>query len=136
MRTPTFEPRNRTDLYNELAARAQAWLVDWHPSDDGDFATALFRIVARLESEVTQRLNRAPERTFRSFLDWLGVRGKAGTAAELPVAFTMTPGSDPVDALKRPRSPRHVGLTLVAPRTLPQPPFGWSDLVQCDGVER
>jgi len=101
VRTPTFEPKNRTDLFNELAARAQAWLVDWHPRDDGDFATALFRIVARLESEVTERLNRAPERTFRSFLDWLGVRGKAGTAAELPVVFTMTPGSDPVDAPAR-----------------------------------
>lgn len=101
MRPPVFEPRRRKELQEELLTRARAWLADWHPRGDGDFATALFKIAARIESEVTQRLNRAPEKAFSGFLDWLGVKGKSGLAARLPVVFTMTPGSDPVDAPAR-----------------------------------
>ena len=101
MRHPSFEPRRRKELLDGLLVRARAWLADWQPRDDGDFATGLFAIAARLESEVTQRLDRAPEKAFRGFLDWLGVTGKPGLAARLPVVFRMTPGSDPVDAPDR-----------------------------------
>jgi hypothetical protein len=101
VRHPAFEPRRRKELLDELLTRARAWLADWQPRDEGDFATALFAIAARLESEVTQRLDRAPEKAFRGFLDWLGVTGKPGLAARLPVVFKMTPGSDPVDAPDR-----------------------------------
>ena len=98
MREPRFEPRRRAELEAELVNRARAWLPDWRPLDQGDFAKALFAIAARLESEVTQRLDRMPEKTFRGFLDWLGVRGRPGRAARLPVVFTMTPGSEPITA--------------------------------------
>ena len=101
MRHPSFEPRRRKELLDELLSRARAWIADWQPRDEGDFATALFAIAARLESEVTQRLDRAPEKAFRGFLHWLGVIGKPGLAARLPVVFRMTPGSDPVDAPER-----------------------------------
>ena len=83
MRAPSYEPRRRKEIAAELVDRARIWLADWQPADDGDFATALFTIAARLESEVTQRLDRVPDRTFRGFLDWLGVRGKPGRAARL-----------------------------------------------------
>lgn len=92
----SFEPRRRKELVDELLARARVWLADWHPQDDGDFATALFKIAARIESEVTQRLDRVPDRSFRSFLDWLGVKGAPARAARLPVVFRMTPESDPI----------------------------------------
>jgi hypothetical protein len=98
VRAPSFEPRRRKELQDALLDRARTWLADWHPRDDTDFATALFKVAARIESEVTQRLDRAPEKAFRAFLDWLGVKGKPGLAARMPVVFTMTPGSDPVDA--------------------------------------
>ena len=101
MRAPSFETRRRKELQEELLTRARAWLRDWHPRDEGDFAVALLKIAARIESEVTQRLDRAPEKTFLAFLDWLGVKGKPGLAARLPVVFTMTPGSEPVDAPAR-----------------------------------
>jgi hypothetical protein len=114
MHTRSFEPRRRKDLFDELKARAGEWLADWHPQDEQEFATALFKIAARIESEVTQRLDRAPERAFRSFLDWLGVKGKPGRAARLPVVFTMTPGSDPVDAPDRVQLQINVGDTPVS----------------------
>lgn len=101
MRPPSFEPRRRKQLQDALLDRARTWLRDWHPRDETDFATALFKIAARIESEVTQRLDRAPEKAFRAFLDWLGVKGKPGLAARMPVVFTMTPRSDPVDAPER-----------------------------------
>lgn len=101
MREPSFETRRRRELTAELVDRARLWLADWHPGDDGDFATALFTIAARLESEVTQRLDQVPKKAFHAFLDWLGVRGKPGRAARLPVVFTMIPGSTAIDAPAR-----------------------------------
>jgi hypothetical protein len=101
MRTPSFEPRRRKEIEAELVSRARLWLADWQPADDGDFATALFKIAARLESEVTQRLDRVPVKAFYAFLDWLGVKGKPGRAARLPVVFTMIPGSTAIDAPER-----------------------------------
>ena len=92
-----FEPRRRKELGAELLARARVALPGWVPSDDDqDFATALFEITARLESEVAERLDRIPEKVFRGFLHWLGVVGDAGRAARLPVVFTMASGVEPV----------------------------------------
>jgi hypothetical protein len=113
VRHPSFEPRRRKELLDAILARARTWIADWQPRDEGDFATALFAIAARLESEVTQRLDRVPEKTFRGFLDWLGVTGKPGLAARLPVVFKMTPGSDPVDAPERAQLQINVGDTPV-----------------------
>jgi hypothetical protein len=113
VRHPSFEPRRRKELLDELLARARTWIADWQPRDEGDFATGLFAIAARLESEVTQRLDRVPEKAFRGFLDWLGVTGRPGLAARLPVVFRMTPGSDPVDALERVQLQINTGETPV-----------------------
>jgi hypothetical protein len=113
VRHPSFEPRRRKELLDALLARARTWIADWQPRDEGDFATGLFKIAARLESEVTQRLDRVPEKAFRGFLDWLGVTGKPGLAARLPVVFRMTPGSDPVDAPERVQLQINTGETPV-----------------------
>jgi hypothetical protein len=118
LRPPSFEPRRRTQLNDEFVARARAWLTGWHPRDNGDFATALFQIGARLESEVTQRLDKVPLKTFRAFLDWLGVKALPGRAAKLPVVFTMTPGSDPIDAPERVRLQVNSGDTPVIFETI------------------
>lgn len=93
----TFERRRRTELKRELVDRARAWLPEWRPRDDGgDFALGLLEIVARLESEVTQRLDKIPAKVYRGFLHWLGLQSHAGRAARLPVVFQMAPGADPV----------------------------------------
>jgi hypothetical protein len=92
---PRFETRRRADLRDELVARAKAWLPDWRPLDyTSDFAGALFEIAARLESEVAQRLDKMPEKMFRDFLTWLGVRGQAAQAARLPLVFNLAANSE------------------------------------------
>lgn len=102
LKPPQVEKRRRAELRDELLQRARAWLPEWRPRDmSADFLSALLEVGARLGSEVTQRLDRMPEKNFRGFLDWLGVRGKAGKAARLPVVFTMAAGSDPVLAPPR-----------------------------------
>ena len=53
---------------------------------------------ARRRQRLRGRLDKVPQKAFLGFLSWLGVRGKAGRAARLPVVFNMTPGSEPVDA--------------------------------------
>jgi hypothetical protein len=96
---PHLEPRRRRDLLRELVERARVWLPEWQPRRGSqDFAQALFEVAARLGSEVTQRLDRVPEKSFRGFIHWLGVGGAAARAARVPVVFGMTPGSEPVDA--------------------------------------
>ena len=98
-RLPHLEPRRRKELQRELVERAQVWLPEWQPRrGNKDFAQALFEIAARLGSEVTQRLDRVPEKSFRGFIHWLGVAGAAARAARIPVVFGMTPGSEPVSA--------------------------------------
>jgi hypothetical protein len=90
LREPHLELRRRQQLNEELQARAKAWLPDWKPRDpDTDFAGALFQIVARIESEVAQRLDKMPEKMYRGFLNWLGVRGQAAQAAKVPLVFSM-----------------------------------------------
>jgi hypothetical protein len=96
MPPPRFEARRRKELQRELTERARVWLPEWRRTEGGDFAAAIFEIAARLSSEVTERLDRVPEKAFRGFLDWLGIRGEAGRAARLPVVFTMAAGSEPV----------------------------------------
>jgi hypothetical protein len=92
-----YEPRRRKDLAREMEARAHAWLSEWRAQEgSGDVAKAVLEIAARLESEVAQRLDRMPEKTFRGFLSWLGVRGAPGRAARLPVALKLAAGAEPV----------------------------------------
>src|SRR5258708_6454848 len=101
LREPKFESRRKAELRAELVSRAKAWMPDWRPRDAGsDFAGALLEIAARLESEVAQRIDKLPEKMFRGFLTWLGVRGAAAQAARLPVIFHMTAKSEAVLAKK------------------------------------
>jgi hypothetical protein len=95
---PRFESRRRKDLLAELIERGRVWLPEWRRTEGGDFAAAIFEIAARLSAEVTERLDRVPEKAFRGFLDWLGIRGEAGRAGRLPVVFTMAAGAEAIRA--------------------------------------
>lgn len=99
-KAPDTETRRRPELLEELRARAKVWLPEWQTRDaPGDFLSALFNIAAGFSSEVTERLNRVPEKNFRGFLQWLGLRGDPARAARVPAVFTMSPGAAPVEAL-------------------------------------
>lgn len=113
-RPPQFAPQTERALREELLQRARAWLPGWeHGEDKEDFGKALFAIVARIEAEVTQRLNRMGEKNLRGFLHWLGVRGAPAQAAGMPVVFSMTRGAPGVSAPKPVRLQAPVGDTTV-----------------------
>lgn len=98
-RAPSFEPRRTKQLREELLARAVAWLPGWRSQPgSGELGNALMSIAARIESEATQRLDRLPEKAFRNFFAWLGVRGQAGRAARLPIVLTMNDNAEAVTA--------------------------------------
>ena len=97
LKFPRLDERRRRQLEEELVRRGRSWLPEWRPrGTEADLAGAFFAIAARIGSEVTQRLDRVPEKAFRGFLHWLGVRGEAARAARMPVVFVLTPGSEPV----------------------------------------
>ncbi|RYE83371.1 MAG: hypothetical protein EOP19_13995, partial [Hyphomicrobiales bacterium] len=87
-RPPNLNRGRRAELEAELMRRARLWLPGWTgDAVPGDAGAAIFKIAARLEAEVTQRLDRLSEKSFRGFLYWLGRRGSPGRAARLPVVF-------------------------------------------------
>ncbi|MCV9961728.1 hypothetical protein OIU34_07410 [Pararhizobium sp. BT-229] len=94
---PSFDERKRRQLQDEFFARAHLWLPDWQPGGDRtDVAAAFLKIAATLGAEVTQRLNRMPEKNFRGLLHWLGKRGRNGQVARMPVVFKMSDRAEPV----------------------------------------
>jgi len=98
---PRFDGRRRAELLAEMSRRAASWMTDWTPgTGSGDFGNALLSVAARVLSEVTQRLDQVPLKTFRGFLSWLGARGRAATAARVPIAFALAPKSDAVTAIR------------------------------------
>jgi hypothetical protein len=94
---PKLDRGRRAELEAELLRRARMWLPGWEAGDvRGDAGSAILKIAARLESEVTQRLDRLSEKSFRGFLHWLGRRGQPGRAARLPIAFRLATSAAPV----------------------------------------
>ena len=83
--TPHFDQRKRKELRVELLARARMWMPEWQPGSGPDVMTTLLEIAARLDAEVTQRLDRVPEKSLRGFLHWLGRRGRSGCGAAFPM---------------------------------------------------
>jgi hypothetical protein len=89
---PVLDGRRRAELAAMLQQLVPAVLPDWHPGAVADVAQALLSIAASLEAEVTQRLDRVPEKQFRNFLDWIGIRRGDARAAGLSVVFLAAPG--------------------------------------------
>ncbi len=117
---PRIDPRRTDALYAELLARSQSWIPRWQPAGkDSDFGHALLRIAARIESEVTERLDRTPAKMALGLLDWLGITRRAGHAAKMPVVFRMTnEATESVLALKRTRLRVNAGETTVSFETI------------------
>ncbi|MGY4404079.1 hypothetical protein [Bradyrhizobium sp. USDA 3315] len=94
---PSYDKRRRLNFEKELLDRARLWLPEWSAlKEAGDPGAAVLKIAAKLESQVTQRLDRLAEKSFRGFLHWLNVRGTPGRAARIPLAFRMAARSEAV----------------------------------------
>jgi hypothetical protein len=106
---PSVERRRRRELLGELIGRAALVLPEVQPADpDRDWLRGLFDIAARIETEVTRRLDRTPEKNLRNFFDFLGVRGRGERAARVVAVFRRSPPPPPavLPPLLVPRVPR------------------------------
>ena len=100
---PVIDGRRRAALLAMLEQLVPACLPDWRAGGgQGDVAQAILSIAASLEAEVTQRLDRVPEKQFRNFLDWIGIHRDPARAARLYVVLLTAPGA-PATVLAPPR---------------------------------
>jgi hypothetical protein len=100
---PVVDGRRRAALLAMLEQLVPACLPDWRTGGgQDDVAQAILSIAASLETEVTQRLDRVPEKQFRNFLDWIGIRRDPARAARLYVVLLTAPGA-PTTVLAPPR---------------------------------
>jgi hypothetical protein len=83
---PPVDPRTATQLREDLQQQLSANVPEWSATDpvtgEPDQASAaLIDIAARFAEIVVERLNQAPDKNFRAFLDLLGTtrlrRGRA-----------------------------------------------------------
>lgn len=134
---PKVDSRRAEALFAELLERAKIWIPEWQPSQDTrDFGHALFRVAARLSSEVTERLDRTPAKTALGLLDWLGITRRAGYAARMPMVFKMANGTtDPVLAPPRVRVQVSVGDTPIAFETQEEVQLVPAPIKQMVGVD-
>jgi len=112
MRPPKLYDSGLRRPADEAVALAQQYCVDealdgrvWKTfANRTDPGRELIELTARLIELVAERLNRVPEKNLLAFLDLVGVERAPGTAAEAPVTFLLSAGSDvgqPVPARTR-----------------------------------
>lgn len=94
MQAPKIEKRTYDDIVAQTENLAQS-LTDWTPASDGlpDVGGALIRIFGRMAELAIDRLNQAPEKNFRAFLDLVGTQLKPPRAARVPLTFRLAAGS-------------------------------------------
>jgi hypothetical protein len=91
---PVIDGRRRAALLAMLQQLVPACLPNWRAGGgQGDVAQALLSVVASIEAEVTQRLDRVPGKQFRNFLDWIGIRRDPARAARLYVVLLSAPSA-------------------------------------------
>ena len=90
--TPRLDPRNASDLMDELLALRPAWTPELSPAK-GEPAYALLQIFARFMQSSIDRLNQAPDKNLLAFLDTFGISLIPPQPARAPVVFTPVPNS-------------------------------------------
>lgn len=95
---PKIDPRNQTVLIEQLQTLIRSYCPElvWEKNDEGKapYAVALIHIFTGMMEKVIQRLNRAPEKNFLSFLNLLGISLAPPKAARAPLYFQMASGAD------------------------------------------
>ncbi len=93
MSSPDPDGRRRDDLLDRATAIAPYYTGEWDPDAD-DAGGALVRLFAELASEVTERVDRVPEKHRVAFYDTLGFDRRPPQAARLPLSVTVADGVD------------------------------------------
>ncbi|HEX3048554.1 MAG TPA: putative baseplate assembly protein [Bacillota bacterium] len=95
---PKIDPRNQPVLIEQLQTLIRVYCPElaWEKNDEGKdpYAGALIHIFTGMMEKVIQRLNRAPEKNFLSFLNLLGISLAPPKAARAPLYFQMASGAD------------------------------------------
>jgi WD40 repeat protein len=107
---PPIDTRKLKDLLDQLKKLAKDKVPDWTPpsppeedagtwtlsrSPEGDAGTMLQVIFARLMEIAIERLNQVPNKHLLAFLDTMGVSLLPPSPAEVPLTFTLAPGTSP-----------------------------------------
>lgn len=90
--TPTLDPRNRDDLFNDMMSHLPGYIINWTPSD-GTPGMAILQIFSRYMNLLTKRANSLPLRSQLAFLQMLGISQLPAQAARAPLVFTLIENS-------------------------------------------
>jgi hypothetical protein len=107
---PKIDNRRYDDIVLQTIELARKFTPDWQPGTKPDAGEALIRIFARMAMQVSDRLNRAPEKNFLAFLDLIGTQIRPPQPARVPLTFQLVEGS-PVDAFV----PAHTQVAAMLP---------------------
>ena len=89
---PEIDGRRRDRLAADVREAVPYYTDDWEP-DEGTVGTTLLSLFAELAEEVTERLDRVPEKHRVSFYDRLGFDRQPPQPARLPIAVEVADGA-------------------------------------------
>ena len=91
-KVPSVDTRRRSELYQQILSTADIMLPDWHGDDlgqEGDYLTALFKIAAQMQENITVAIDGTPERDQLEFFNLLDLPVDWPRPATAPVAFIL-----------------------------------------------
>lgn len=85
---PTIDGRRRSELAGDVEDMVPYYVEEWEPMD-GDVGSTLLSLFSELAEEVTERLDRVPEKHRAAFYDTLGFERQPPTPARLPLSVDI-----------------------------------------------
>lgn len=85
---PEIDGRRRDDLEEDLREMVPYYVEEWEP-DEGDVGATLLSLFAELAEEVTERLDRVPEKHRIAFYETLGFDREPPRPARLPLSVDV-----------------------------------------------
>lgn len=89
---PDVDGRRREELREHVAAIAPYYTESWDPESPGP-GTTLLELFAGMAADVTERLDRVPEKHQIAFLDTLGFDRRPPQPARAPITFQIADGA-------------------------------------------
>ena len=120
---PQVDGRRREDLRATVREMVPYYVDDWEP-DEGDVGTALLALFGELSEEVTERLDRVPEKHRVAFYDTLGFDRLPPQPARLPLTVAVADRAG--ENVTVPAGTRATAEPPAGPKQLFEVPDGWS----------
>lgn len=120
---PQVDGRRRDDLRADVREMLPYYVDDWEP-DEGDVGATLLALFGELAEEVTERLDRVPEKHRVAFYDTLGFDRLPPQPARL--ALTVTVADRAGENVTVPAGTRATAEPPTGPEQLFEVPDGWT----------